>query len=631
MGMLDFLTGDSGTDPNAGIIMPMAAQAMRYDPRSALIAQMLQTGQQQLQQPTYSPIAAIAKALTGGIGGLSSMALTRQYMDASRSAPQEIGKALSGGSGNPVQELLSSQNPFARQMGYQMIPEYYKPTTTSVGQQVTVPATGQVLTQNTAPRTTIGQLQAERDAIAKSNPNDPRIAAYDAQIQKLNQEGGVEFTGNGAAPVPGYGGAKAGIAGQTTAATANAQNRSDLGFKPAIAAATAAATAPIETKKAINIAAGTAPIETFKTLFNPVVDRNTGEVSIPGLTNPQAVQAIMQAYGVTAQQLGGTRVAGIDASPPAATPLPGPPPAKPPVPTGTAPPPPSPQIVNPPAATASAPPSNGAPEQTKAPVPIGSMRPLDEIPSRPLPSPLLPSNAGTIIQGRNPSQMKANDEAVQGAQKQYDETQGQASAAVDVQSQLGTMKSLLDRGQLTTNLAGDIRQTLAGLIYAVGGSDAKAAQSAQNLLGINPSSADVFNKESTRLGFALARTMGAREAAQIVQGAIKANPNMLATVQGNETVIGLLRAAAQHDIDEQTYADAWHQKNGHYVGAKAWFDQNHPVQEYTSKVVPYELPRLANGGVNAQALLPNVTYNIQSAGHTGPAIWNGQGFIPVQQ
>src|SRR5690349_9100990 len=111
MGLFDF-SNDSGSDPNAGVISPYAAQAMSLDPRRALIASMLQTNQSQLNQPTYSPLSAIAKALTGGIAGYSQAQLTKQYQDAASTLPDEISAAQK--SGDPMGYLSHSNNQLAK-------------------------------------------------------------------------------------------------------------------------------------------------------------------------------------------------------------------------------------------------------------------------------------------------------------------------------------------------------------------------------------------------------------------------------------------------------------------------------------------------------------------------------------
>src|SRR5258708_34366995 len=61
-----------------GMIPPWMAQAYAADPRRMLVQSIMQMGQQSLQQPTYSPWSALAKALTIGVGGASPAQLADQ-------------------------------------------------------------------------------------------------------------------------------------------------------------------------------------------------------------------------------------------------------------------------------------------------------------------------------------------------------------------------------------------------------------------------------------------------------------------------------------------------------------------------------------------------------------------------
>jgi hypothetical protein len=108
--------------------------------------------------------------------------------------------------------------------------------------------------------------------------------------------------------------------------------------------------------------------------------------------------------------------------------------------------------------------------------------------------------------------------------------------------------------------------------------------------------------------------------------ALGANPSLSNTEEGNKKIIDLLDAGAQRDMDAQKYGDAYFGKNNHYVGFNGWFNQAHPAAEYTSKVVPYNAPRAADGSIDTSQLQPNVTY----MGKAGPGIWTGSGFRPAK-
>jgi hypothetical protein len=62
------------------------------------------------------------------------------------------------------------------------------------------------------------------------------------------------------------------------------------------------------------------------------------------------------------------------------------------------------------------------------------------------------------------------------------------------------------------------------------------------------SSWEKLTKDTTRLGFALARTLGAREAMQVVQGAINANPNVKNTPLGAKMVLNTIRQNAERQM-----------------------------------------------------------------------------------
>jgi hypothetical protein len=118
--------------------------------------------------------------------------------------------------------LTQSKNPVARMMGLQLAPQMIAKRLEpySLRQNETRYVGSTPVASNNVPLTEVGKLIAARDALP---PDDPNRAAYDAQIQKLNQEGGVQFTGAGATQVPGYGPAKASIAGNVAGSEAGAQ------------------------------------------------------------------------------------------------------------------------------------------------------------------------------------------------------------------------------------------------------------------------------------------------------------------------------------------------------------------------------------------------------------------------
>jgi len=99
MDITDYFANLGASDPSATgygapLLLPQVSAAYRADPRRALIESMMATGQQSLSTPTLSPGAALAKALTIGLGGIASAKLTSDYQDQNAAAQKNLADAL---------------------------------------------------------------------------------------------------------------------------------------------------------------------------------------------------------------------------------------------------------------------------------------------------------------------------------------------------------------------------------------------------------------------------------------------------------------------------------------------------------------------------------------------------------
>ena len=554
-----------------GLLAPVA-QAYANDPRRTLVEALMKQGQNAQQQRLYTPGATVASALTQALGPISGAFLASQYQDANKGAQDTLAKAIAEPDLNKRAQIEAGN-------------QYLAPQALSTANQA---ATMKMQLLNELAKT--GRTIGPDGGIMAI----PGAAGANAELNAGSAQGTATGT-NLANSQPGPGG-QAGVISATTPAEA------------AKAAAVASAQNPALIQRAVGTAAGTAPIDAFKTLFTPQVDRATGEIIIPGM-DPETTKKVMGAFGVRPQDVTG-------ASPAAAAPpgvvgsnlLAKPPAAAAPAPAQT---PAAPQV------TPVAPPQTTPQASSSDVKPFNGGDPAKEVPSIKLPTGLLPAGPSTIVQGRDPITMKAGEEAVEGAQKQYGEVQDAAKAAKNNMADLNTLRTLIQNGQ-NTNALMPAKATLSAYLNATLG-----ATAAKQITGVDPAQADVFNKDATRMGLTFARqTEGARESLQAIQIAVGANPSLATTKEGNQKIIDLMEAGAKHDLDQQSYENAFYQKNGHYVGAKEWFDQNHPPAEYTSKVMPYNLP------TDPKTLQPNVTYNLPNH---GPAKWNGQGFTPAGQ
>lgn len=238
----------------------------------------------------------------------------------------------------------------------------------------------------------------------------------------------------------------------------------------------------------------------------------------------------------------------------------------------------------------------------------------------------LPSGPGVINQGSDPQLVQAKEA---GLKKYNEEIAPMATAASKTEAALGTMRSLLESGRVTTDKLAEVKTSIAGFLYGA----TKDANAVQKITGVSPEAQEVFLKESTRMGLAYARdTNGTRQAAQNIQIELAANPSMLNTENGNLKVIKIMDAGNKYDKEMSKAAEAYLAKNGHLTGFENWWTTAHPVNTFISKAVPYQVPPSVN------EMQKGVTYEFAMKGQDGkpqmkdgkPVIfkgmWNGSGF-----
>jgi len=96
-------------------------------------------------------------------------------------------------------------------------------------------------------------------------------------------------------------------------------------------------------------------------------------------------------------------------------------------------------------------------------------------------------------------------------------------------------------------------------------------------------SSDAMQKAGTRLGFALSKTLGSREAAQVVQQAIGSNPNQTLSTQSNKLLISLLNNSADRMIGRYQAGYGAIRSGGLSQDAIQSYDKAHPEQEFVDK------------------------------------------------
>lgn len=126
---------------------------------------------------------------------------------------------------------------------------------------------------------------------------------------------------------------------------------------------------------------------------------------------------------------------------------------------------------------------------------------------------------------------------------------------------------------------------------------------------INPGavgSLEELNKLTTRMGFELARTLGTREAMQIVQQATAAVPGSDNTPLGARKIISGIRASLDQTMAWQGFLEEWVNKNGSSLGAREYFNKMRPPEYWNAKawselVDPKDRQALVANKANAEA------------------------------
>jgi hypothetical protein len=123
-------------------------------------------------------------------------------------------------------------------------------------------------------------------------------------------------------------------------------------------------------------------------------------------------------------------------------------------------------------------------------------------------------------------------------------------------------------------------------------------------IGIN----QAMQKLSTRSGFDLARTLGTREAMQVIQQAMTAVANGSMQPEGFKRILYNVEASAHRQVDKFQYLSSWQNAAGHrtLAGAEPYFDKNiGPETKYVDmaeKLFQLDAGRLAASPEQQKAL-----------------------------
>jgi hypothetical protein len=208
----------------------------------------------------------------------------------------------------------------------------------------------------------------------------------------------------------------------------------------------------------------------------------------------------------------------------------------------------------------------------------------------------------------------------EGISKEYGEQAGQiiaaANAAPVIKAKLLDLQTAA--AQFRPGASGDLRaKGIAWLSDAYQGLGLPVPADVAN----GTASATEINKIGAGLALDLARTMGSREAAQIVMLTKSINPSIDFSTGGFQRVTALLGQQAQYAQDLGTFQNQWLTSHSSIAGMMDAFQKQNPPEVYASRVEPLQMP------ASQASALPNVIYQTPR----GPLMWTGQGFAPVPQ
>ena len=190
-----------------------------------------------------------------------------------------------------------------------------------------------------------------------------------------------------------------------------------------------------------------------------------------------------------------------------------------------------------------------------------------------------------------PGEVKSSEKLQTDAAERYGKAADNFRASQDLTLRLDMMDHAIENlngtGWSATGTGANARMGAAKAVNSILGAIGLPA-------AVDPtkiSSWEDLTKETTRAGFELSRTLGSREAASIVDSAIKAVPSAENSYLGAKLVSSSIRQAAQREIDYYKYAtDYARSHNGSTVGADIAFNEARPPKLYAQTAIANAVP-----------------------------------------
>lgn len=273
------------------------------------------------------------------------------------------------------------------------------------------------------------------------------------------------------------------------------------------------------------------------------------------------------------------------------------------------------------------PPENGSPEQLAANLP-GARRgaaplPMPAASSRPGPTQVASNNGippGSVMTAMSPQQhelLSGGAKDLIDKQQPLYETANQALASSAIIDQ--DMRGLQNSGLLSMGAGAQARLDIA-----------KHINSMQQVMGVQDQSlmfdpakvadAEGFNKEALRLGFADARSLGAREGQQVVEQSIKANPGLQSSQLGGQMLNSIIAEKAQRQKDLFEYKQQQLQQGIDPLQAETDFNKQYSGINYVRRAMSQFAPITIapNRPAALSGLLPGTRVRLSTEPATAP-------------
>lgn len=176
--------------------------------------------------------------------------------------------------------------------------------------------------------------------------------------------------------------------------------------------------------------------------------------------------------------------------------------------------------------------------------------------------------------------------------KQRDNFDTEGETAMNIKAKIHEMRDATMNFQ--SGATAPLKEKLGGIAVAMGMDPADVDKRLGSI-----SSMQIFNKEATQLAFDQVKSLGTREAAVVVERAIKANANANNQPVANKAMMDIMEGVADWKLERQSQAQVWAEAHGGSIqGFQTYYNKTNPITKYVKDVsASSPLPMGAPGGV----------------------------------